>query len=43
MAKREHLSNVDATSHSDKTLEGMITPKGKIPQVRENLFIIQRQ
>jgi hypothetical protein len=27
MAKRERSSNRDATCHSDKTLEGMITPK----------------
>jgi hypothetical protein len=30
MAKREHLSNVNATSHSEKTLKGMITPKEEI-------------
>jgi hypothetical protein len=30
MAKRERLSNVDATRHSEKTLKGMITPKEEI-------------
>jgi hypothetical protein len=28
MAKREQSSNEFATGHSDKTLEGMITPQG---------------
>jgi hypothetical protein len=27
MTKREHISNEYATSHSDKTLEGMMTLK----------------
>jgi hypothetical protein len=27
MAKREYLSNEDATSHSDNTLKGMMTPR----------------
>jgi hypothetical protein len=30
MTQREHLSNMNATWHSDKALEGMITPQEEI-------------
>jgi hypothetical protein len=30
MAKREQSSNEIATGHPDKTLEGMVTPKGDV-------------
>jgi hypothetical protein len=29
-----YLSNKDATSHSDKTLEGMMTPREGIPGLK---------